>query len=85
MPTPTPAIDTPWLTVPEGAAYARKSKNTITDALRSGALRGSQTCRNGKWTIHLADLDAWLRGERAAAQPERITRQRTEATRTGAA
>lgn len=77
MPATNPTIDTPWLTVPEAAAYTRKSNTKISEVLRSGELRGSQTCRGGTWTIHRDDLDAWLRGERADAEPARVTRRRT--------
>ena len=70
-------METPWLTVPEAAAYAKRHTQTIKNALRDGSLRGSQTQRNGKWLVHRDDLDAWLRGEVAEVVPPRITRRKS--------
>jgi DNA binding domain, excisionase family len=71
-----PSLPSPWLTVGEAVDYAKRSKNTLNCALRAGELRGSQTKRGGIWLIHRDDLDAWIRGEIAPAEPPRITRPR---------
>lgn len=50
----------PWKTTAEAAAYSKRHEDTITTALRSGTLRGSQKMKKGKWLIHVDDLDAWI-------------------------
>ena len=70
------ALETPWLTVTEAAQYARRHAETVMKALRDGSLRGYQTKRSGIWSIHRDDLDAWIRGEVATAEPKPITRKR---------
>jgi excisionase family DNA binding protein len=65
MPSDSP-VTTPWLTVAEAATYAHRSPHTIWVACRDKTLRGNQPKAKGKWLIHRDDLDAWIRGERAA-------------------
>lgn len=58
-----------WFTSRQAAEYAGCNIQTIAEACRSGALRAGQPFggAGGRWRIHRADLDAWLRGERAVA------------------
>jgi excisionase family DNA binding protein len=76
MPADSPVV-TPWLSIGEAAAYAHRSPDTISAACREGSLRGNQPKPKGKWLIHRDDLDAWIRGERAVAEPARVTRKRS--------
>lgn len=65
--TPTQVgIESPWLTVAEAATYSRHSTDTIYDACRDGSLNATQSGERGKWLIHVADLDTWIR-ERSVA------------------
>ena len=57
-----------WLTVPEAAQYARKSKSTVHKAAAAAVLHSHQTCPNGKRTFTEAALDAWTHGLNEAAQ-----------------
>jgi excisionase family DNA binding protein len=75
VPAIAPNTGSPWLTIPEAQAYARRSYSTISDALRSGEMRGSQTKRGGTWLVHTDDLDAWLRGEKADARVPAVSRR----------
>lgn len=53
-----------WLTTSEAAEHARRHRNTILLALRSGELVGFQrTAPQGAWRIREVDLERWLRGE----------------------
>ncbi|NKS98828.1 helix-turn-helix domain-containing protein [Rhodococcus hoagii] len=53
-----------WMTTGEAAERARRHRNTILLALRSGELVGYQrTAPQGAWRIKESDLDKWLRGE----------------------
>lgn len=62
-------FSSPWLTQREAADYARRGVGVINEALRTGQLRGFQSKpggkgkRGGTWRVHVADLDAWIRGE----------------------
>lgn len=70
------AVSTPWLTLAESAAYSKRGKNTVWQALAAGELRGNQTGRNGKWLVHRDDLDAWIKGEIAEVRvPRHVTRR----------
>ncbi|MBM4637797.1 helix-turn-helix domain-containing protein [Rhodococcus hoagii] len=52
------------MTTNEAAAHARRHRNTILLALRSGELVGYQrTAPQGAWRLKLSDLERWLRGE----------------------
>ena len=56
-----------WHDTKSAGVYAGVSTDTILDALQSGECRGYQRVSpGGKWRIHRDDLDAWMRGERAA-------------------
>ncbi|WP_167166837.1 helix-turn-helix domain-containing protein [Saccharomonospora amisosensis] len=57
-------MDSPWLTVDEAATRSRRHNKTVLRALRRGELRGHQARANGRWLIHVEDLDLWVRGER---------------------
>lgn len=69
-----PILDSPWLTVPEVAAYARSSKTEVLGALNDQSLRGYQNVKGGRWRVHRDDVDAWLRREPPAAHPARLGR-----------
>ncbi|MBE7196164.1 MAG: helix-turn-helix domain-containing protein [Gordonia polyisoprenivorans] len=68
--------ESPSLTVNDAATYSQKSTTVISNALRNGGLRGSQTKAGGAWCVHRDHLDAWLRGEMAEVEIPRITRGR---------
>lgn len=55
--------DSPWMIVREVMVYARASKSEVLGALADGSLRGNRRKPGGKWRVHRADVDAWLRGE----------------------
>jgi hypothetical protein len=57
--------ESPWMTVPEAAAYARRDPQTIATACRNKTLPASQKMRKGKWLINRDVLDAWIRGDLA--------------------
>lgn len=69
-------IESPWLTTAEAAQYAKRSRDGIARALRSGELRGNQPGRKGSWLIHRDDLDAFIRGEVADVKVPVVTRRR---------
>lgn len=73
------SIDTPWMTVPEVAAYARSSRSDILAALACEELRGHQRVAGGRWRIHRDDVDAWLRGEPPAPRDTNYTARRRPA------
>lgn len=79
MSAPRSVLDTPWLTVIEAAGRARRGKRTVYRALANGELRGSQALRGGAWTIHMDDLDAWVRGEIAEVELPSSARGRRSA------
>lgn len=58
-----------WFTTQQAADYAGCDVQTIGRACRAGSLRAGQPFggAGGRWRIHRDDLDAWLRGERAAS------------------
>ena len=64
----------PWMTVPEVAAYARMGRTEILTALNDESLRGHQTKPGGKWRVHVEDVDAYLRGEVAEPIRTRVGR-----------
>ena len=65
----------PWMTVREAATYTRRSQRTILTALGDDSLRGHRPGERGRWRVHVDDLDAWVRGERADVQIQRVTRR----------
>ena len=48
----------------QAAEYADCHVDTIRRALEVGGLHGGQRTKNGRWTIRLERLDAWLDGEK---------------------
>ncbi|NKR45797.1 helix-turn-helix domain-containing protein [Rhodococcus hoagii] len=47
----------------EAAAHARRHRNTILIALRTGKLTGfQQKSPQGAWRIRRQDLEAWIKG-----------------------
>lgn len=55
------AIETPWLTVAEAAAYVKYSPRSIRSACRDGVLRHAQTGgAYGKILTRREWLDAWV-------------------------
>lgn len=62
-----PILDSPWLEVADVMRYARCGRTDIMAALADESLRGSQLKPGGKWRVHRADVDSWLRGERRVA------------------
>ncbi len=47
----------------EAASYAGCHRDTVLKALESGALHGGQRVANGRWSVRLECLDAWLDGQ----------------------
>lgn len=72
-PTGIPVTPT-WLTADAVAVRALRHVTTIRLAAVEGQLHGHQSMRNGKpirggkWSFHVAAVDAWLRGLDARAQ-----------------
>ncbi|NKS31220.1 helix-turn-helix domain-containing protein [Rhodococcus hoagii] len=51
------------MTTNEAAEHARRHRNTILTALRSGELVGYQrTAPKGAWRVRQRDLEAWIAG-----------------------
>ncbi|BDB58941.1 MULTISPECIES: helix-turn-helix domain-containing protein [Rhodococcus] len=72
------AFQSPWLTVPEAAKYARCGTKQIYDACRTGELVGRQQSEpHGTWRIHVDDLDDYLRA--AVMNPKTRLRHNTSA------
>jgi excisionase family DNA binding protein len=69
------SVDSPWLTVAEARTYTGKGRRSILEALADETLRGHRSGERGRWHIHVNDLDAWMRGERADVQIQRVTRR----------
>lgn len=58
---PGPLLASPaHLNVDQAAKVAQRHRQTIADALRTGALHGSQRVRRGTWTVRRDCLEAWL-------------------------
>jgi hypothetical protein len=55
-------VDKKYLTPAEAAVIAGRNRETITLALRDGELKGSQRIANGRWTIRIDHLEAWIEG-----------------------
>lgn len=74
-----PGLDeqSPWMSVKEAAAYARRHPKTIAAALRlyrnsqaRKGLRGAQpNGPNSAWAIRRADVDRWCAGETPLRPP----------------
>lgn len=52
----------------EAASHARCHVVTIRKACESGELHGTQRTKNGRWSIRLTCLEAWLDGEKCEHQ-----------------
>lgn len=71
------SIESPWLTVKEAAAYARRHAETVRKAVVEHArdprhgLKAYQWKAGATWKIHRDDLERWVRGE----PPSRGTRR----------
>lgn len=65
-----------WLTPYEVADYTQHHYQTVLHAMRSGELRATQRCKRGSWRAEIADVDAWLRGERPLARVTRLAVRR---------
>lgn len=73
--TAAPQVISPWITVKEAAAYARRHPQTLYGALReyvqTGGKRGLRGAQNGAgrgWRVQRPDVDAWLTGEKPAGR-----------------
>jgi len=64
-------VDLPsdWLTAQQVARYSQKHYQTVLRDMRSGRLRATQYDKHCSWRAHVADVEAWMRGE--APQPRR--------------
>jgi excisionase family DNA binding protein len=58
--TTTTTKTSPWLTLPEAAAYARVSQPTIRREARAGRLAAYKVGGRRMWRFRAVDLDAWL-------------------------
>ncbi len=66
-------IDSPRLTVPEGAAYVRMRAQEFRDEVVRPELVPSYVMSERKTLVHRADLDAYVRTHgSAAAMPETL-------------
>jgi hypothetical protein len=61
---------TQWMIIPEVIKYTSLSKNTIIEALNSGALKFSKKCRGFKLPkksdgimVSISDIERWLENE----------------------
>lgn len=54
--------ESPFLTTAEAALWARRSADTIRDAIQAGLLPATQPVRHGRWLIHRDDLKAYTEG-----------------------
>jgi hypothetical protein len=59
-----------WMIIPEVIKYTSLSKNTIIEALNSGALKFSKKCRGFKLPktsdgimVRISDIERWLENE----------------------
>lgn len=68
-----------WFSTAQAAEYAGCDIQTVSKACRAGTLKAGQPFggAGGRWRINRADLDAWLRGEKADVQIQTITRPRS--------
>jgi excisionase family DNA binding protein len=69
--------DSPWLTVRQACERAQRGKQMILAALADESLTGHRPGERGRWRIHVEDLDAWVRGEKADVQIPTVTRRRS--------
>jgi len=55
-------MDLEYLTTQECADIAKMNRQTVSDAVRSGTLKGGQRKKHGPWRIERTDLKRWLDG-----------------------
>ena len=72
---PAPAPLKLGYTIPEAADASGCSEWDIRTAIRRGELHAKQAGRNGKYVIHHAHLDNWLRGIQTTAPARKGVRQ----------
>ncbi len=68
-------MTSPWLTLPQAAERAQRGVRTLTRALADESLTGYQPVKGGRWRIHVDDLDAWVRGEKAPVKLPVLSRR----------
>lgn len=60
-----PCVPSPWLTIPQGAAYVHMRQGTFRKLVRSGEI---PSYRHGRATlVNAMDLDAWMRSQASGA------------------
>ena len=60
-----PCAPSPWLTVPQGAAYVHMRQGTFRRLVRSGEI---PSYRHGRVTlVSASDLDTWMRSQASGA------------------
>lgn len=52
-----------WLNTTQAGQYVGRHRDTVLKALEGGELHGHQRIANGRWSIHVDCLDAWVGGE----------------------
>ncbi len=53
----------PWLSIRAAANHAGHHYSTIWRKTNAGEIHGHQRYDGASWRIHVASLEAWLRGE----------------------
>ena len=54
---------TTYLTLKEGAAYARCSTVTLAREIRAGRLKAYKLAGRRVWRLRVADIDTWMAGD----------------------
>lgn len=54
----------------QAAEFTGRHPDTIRRALESGDLHGGQRKKNGRWSIRVTCLEAWVDGEKCEHQKE---------------
>ena len=60
--TSTPAVNSPWLTIKEGAAWARCGRRQLYEAVHRGDLRAVRVGGRGELRFRQEWVNAWLEG-----------------------
>ena len=71
---------TAYLTLKEGAAYARCSAVTLAWEIRAGRLKAYRLANRRVWRLRVADIDTWMAGgevEPAPYVPSRAADERS--------
>lgn len=63
MTTPVAEAVSPWLTVAEAAAVARRHAETVRSALKAGELHGHRKTTRGQWRVHIDSVTAWIEAD----------------------